>query len=145
MFYPYDPGLVVVTFKELILSGFADGTFVNCSRDEDTFSKRTGAQGDTTRVRNRNKNGRITVTLQQGSPANTILSNYALSDELTGLAYGPITVKEIGTNGATLIAAPVAWIVKPADGSFAQDAENREWAFDCYSMSPFIAGAGLVL
>jgi hypothetical protein len=97
------------------------------------------------RVRNRNRNGMIEVTLQMGAPANTILTQYLLTDESTGLGFGPMSVKLVGTNGPTLISSRAAWIRKPADGVFAQDAENRTWTFDCVDMTPFIAGAGLVL
>lgn len=143
MFFPYDPGLVVVTFKGIELTGFSEGTMVNVERDEDGFSKKTGAQGDTARVRNRNRNGSATVNLMQGSPANTLLSEIALADEVSGFGYGEFMVKDL--NGATLCHAPVAWIRKIAGVALAADSENREWVFDMWNLTPLVGGSTVVL
>lgn len=135
----YDPGLVVVTFGSLILSGYADGAMIAAQRDEDAYSKVVGSQGDTVRVRNRNRNGMVTVNLQQSSPINTALSAIAALDEVSNLGVKPLQIKDL--NGTTLVAAPAAWIRKVADVALSQSAENREWIFDCYNMGVLVGGS----
>lgn len=139
MFSNYDPARVIVTFRGIPIRGYAEGTFVTVERDEDTFEKAVGAQGDVTRVRKRNKAGRATVTLQQSSPTNDELSAVALLDEQTGLGYGPLLVKDL--NGTTLASAAVAWLVRPANTSFSDAAESREWMIDCAEVSLLTGGS----
>jgi len=135
----YDPALITVTFKGVIFQGFADGTFVQVARDEDSFSKSKGAGGSTVRVRNRNRNGSITVTLQAESPTNDLLSAIMLADESTGLGVGSVQVKN--QNGTTLCSSAKAWLVKPADTEYATDASSREWKIDCHELKMLVGGA----
>lgn len=139
LFKNYDPARVVVTFKGIPIRGYAEGTFVSVERDEDSFEKAVGSQGDVTRVRKRNRAGRATLTLQQSSPTNDELSALALLDEQTGLGYGPLMVKDL--NGTTLASAAVAWLVRPASVSFADGAEGREWMIDCAELTMTVGGS----
>ena len=54
-FKNYDPGKIVVVFRGILISGYAEGTFVNAERNEDSFEVSVGAGGDVTRVRKRNR------------------------------------------------------------------------------------------
>lgn len=138
-FKNYDPARVVVTFAGIPIRGYAEGTFVSLERDEDSFEKSVGAQGDVTRVRKRNRAGRATITLQQASPTNDELSARVLLDEQTGAGYGPLMVKDL--NGTTLASAAVAWLVRPSSVSFADSAEGREWMIDCAELTLTVGGS----
>lgn len=135
----YDPLLVVVTFKGVQFKGYVDGTFVKVTRDEQSFTKTTGAGGDTVRVRNRNRNGQIVVTLQAESPTNDQLSAIMALDEATGAGVGSAQVKNI--NGTTLCSSAKAWLVKPADTEYAKDPSQREWTIDCHELRMLVGGA----
>lgn len=135
----YDPALVVCTFKGIRLTGYADGTFISAEREEDAFSKSVGAGGDVTRVRNRNRSGSVTVTLQASSPTNDLLSAIANEDEILGTGVGTLLVKNI--NGTTILEAENAWIRKMPTVEAAKDASSREWAFDCAELVMVIGGA----
>ncbi len=139
MFRNYDPGRVVVTFKGIRLLAPQDGTFVSAEREEDAFTKQVGSAGDVTRSRNRNISGSVTVTLQQASPTNDLLSALAEADELTGLNYGALMVKDL--NGTTLLEAPNAWIRKTPTVEFAKEASGREWVFDCAQLIMNVGGS----
>ncbi len=138
----YDPGLVVATLGSLIISGYSDGTMIDCQRDEDAFSKKVGSQGDTTRVRSRNRNGYVTFNLQQNSLINDALSALAIEDETLGTGFRPLQIKDL--NGRTLVSSPAAWIRKVANVVLGQDAENREWQIDCHGLIVLVGG-GVVL
>jgi hypothetical protein len=124
----YDAGRVVITFGPHVLTGYADGTFVKASRDNDTFTKRTGADGFGTRTRMRSRAGSIELTLEQTSPSNDYLAGVAISDELLGNGVMPAVVKDL--NGTTLSSAAEAWIRKPSDIEGAKEAGTRTWILD---------------
>ena len=79
-FHQIDPGKFILSLGTLPtpLSGFAKGTFLEFSRDANAYEKFVGADGEVTRVRNRNRAGSCKVTLQQGSSGNAMLSALAL-------------------------------------------------------------------
>ena len=138
-FKNWDPGQLAINFKGVDIQGFAEGTMVQVARDEDTFTKVTGAQGDTTRTRSRNKGGKVTITLLQASPTNGKLSTFQKNDERLGTGVGPLLVKDL--NGLTLYSARNAWLTKPADAEFAKDPTQRVWVFDCAELQMFTDGA----
>jgi len=128
-FKNYDPGRIIVTFKGAQIQGYAEGTFVKASRAEETFKTNVGAGGDVVRIRNRNKMGSVVVTLQAASSSNDTLQSFVDLDELTGLGYGALMIKDL--NGTTLVVAEKAWVQKPADAEYGAENPNREWIIDC--------------
>jgi hypothetical protein len=139
-FKNYDPGRVFVSFNGIRLTGFAAGTFVSAEREEDGFTKVVGSGGDTTRVRNRNRSGMVTVTLLAASPTNDLLSAVAAQDELFGLGTGPLLVKD--GNGTTLLEAESAWIRKIPTTAYSKEGEDsREWIFDCAELVMAVGGS----
>lgn len=120
------------------LTGLAEGSFVTATRDEDTFTKQVGADGEVTRSRTNNKAGSIEITVQQGSNANDILSALHNTDEDTGA--GIFSVAVVDSFGRTAIAGAQAWVRKPADTEFARDAGERTWTIDCAELTMLIGG-----
>lgn len=139
MLATYNPKDVIVTFGPIILTGFADGSFVSVERAEDTFSLKMGADGTAVRVKNPNRSGTIKVTLSQTSPANDLLSAAHATDDLTGLAVLPMSVKD--GNGTTIAGALRTWVKKPPGVSFAKDASDREWTFETDRLEMFVGGS----
>lgn len=137
----YDPAQVFATFAGIPINGFAEGTFISASRDEDTFTKHTGAGGDVARTRNRNKGGKVSFTLMASSPTNDLLSAQAAADELAGTGAGALLVKD--GNGSTVLAAPNAWISKPPAVEFGKELGDREWTIDCDELDMVIGGTSL--
>ena len=135
---PYDPGKIIILFRGKQILGFADGTFVKEMRAEESFKNKAGANGDVVRTRNRNKMGSVTVTLQSTSLSNDDLSSALALDELSGTGAGALLVKDL--LGNSLIQAEKAWVQKPADAPFGDDAENREWTLDCGEINIFNGG-----
>lgn len=137
--FTYDPAKVVVNVAGVNLEGYADGTFVTAERTSDTYTKSTGADGRTTRVKQNDKSGSITITLQQTSPSNNHLSAIMVLDESSGEGIVPVTIKDILSS--SLIASSYAWVKKPPASPYAKENSNREWVFDCAVLEMFIGGA----
>ncbi len=134
----YDPEKVVITWGTALISGFAEGTFLEATRDEDAFFKKIGADGEVSRTRNKNKGGSVTITLLQTSASNDILSAAQVADELTGLGVFPLMIKDL--LGTTLLVAPNAWVKKRADAEFAKEQTDREWILDCDQLTGIVGG-----
>ncbi len=139
LFRQYDPQKVVVSFGEVEMLGYMDGTFVSIARTNDSFEMSEGAGGDVTRVRKRSRSGRVTVTLKQVSPSNDLLSVIARDDEKFGTGIRPVMVKDL--NGTTIAQAAEAWLVRPADSEFGDAESGREWMIDCAELDMLVGGS----
>ena len=131
----YDPKKVILLMGGVRLSGFADGTFVEVTRDEDSFTKKVGADGETARARSNNKGGSIKITLLQTSPSNAVLSAYLAADESTNEGVKPVTVKDLSQVNTFFSAS--GWIKKPADAKYSKEIETREWTIDVANLEMY--------
>lgn len=121
----FDPSKVLVNFHGFTLGGYADGTFIEAERDSETFSKTVGADGEVAWLKSADDSGTIKFTVLQTSAANDILSAELFRDELTGVAVGPVFIKDL--TGRTLVMGAEARLQKPAAISLGKDIEAREW------------------
>lgn len=140
MLYQYDPSAVTVIYGGHIITGYADGTFVNVQRNEPMWAIKVGADGIATRVKSSNKSGRVTVTLQQSSPSNDVLSGLAIADEQAGTGALPILVRD--GSGRSLATAGKAWNPQMPDAEFGKEVGDRVWVFETDSLNLFIGGNG---
>jgi len=131
----YDPKLVIITFGTIIMTGFAEGTFVAIERSGDAFEKQKGADGSIDRVNKNAFDFGVTITLKQTSPVNALLSAVLASDQLLNAGLLPLTVTD--TLGVSLFTAAQAWIRKDPNTEFSDGLGSREWTFD--------TGAGLLV
>jgi len=124
----YDPGAVVFAFRGIPLTGYAPGTFINVQRAVDGVALVVGADGESTRVKSRNRSGTITLTLRAESPSNDVLTAAYRADEL-GLptGRGPVTLTDL--SGTSQASARDAWIQKLPAMGFSDGSSTREWIF----------------
>ncbi len=138
----YDPNNVQIILGGAPMSGFADGTFVSVSSDENLYNKTVGADGEVSRSRQNNKTATIALTLKQTSSSNDILSGFAALDEASDGGVFPLMIKEIGS-GRTLLFTQAAWVEKHPDTAYSKDVEDREWTIATSQMKTFIGGNSL--
>lgn len=117
----YDAKDVSVIVNGTYLTGFAEGTFVSYSKDEEQWNVSVGALGDTARAKVNNPLGTITVTLQQTSPQVSMLNKLATSGKLVG-----VRIIHKGTN-TQKVGGNQCFIKKPADGEYSDEVSNREF------------------
>lgn len=134
----YNPKKVSLIVGAQAISGFADGTFIKVAQDEDAFTKKTGADGDTTRSQSNNFGGKVTITLDQASKSNDYLSGLAALDRASGAGVVPVLIRD--ALGATLVSGESAWVMKQPDVTFAKTSEDREWVLDVASLDTFVGG-----
>lgn len=139
MFKNWNPEDLIITFRDVIVDGFAEDSMVDVARNEDAFTTTVGSGGAVVRNANANKTGTVTIHLLRESPTNSRFSSYLGIDEATGLGYGAIQVKDL--NGTVLAHAEEAWIKKVPDIGFAKETKPQAWVFECASLEVTLAGA----
>lgn len=135
----YSPDKVKIIYGVLPLTGFADGTFVSVEQMTDGVTSQAGADGEVARAMSSDKRVRITVTLQQTSSSNDVLSAAYLADQTSGGAIPlPIAISDL--RGSSLVFASSAWIVKMPTAEFGKEIANREWVFETASADFNVGG-----
>jgi hypothetical protein len=129
----YSPDRVTITWKGNLITGFAEGTFVEVERDEDAFTKYVGSDGAVTRTRNLNRSGKITVTLMATAAINDQLWADAIFDESFGNEEGPIEIADL--SGAMYCSATYAWVMKMPKVERAKESGTVVWVFDCAELA----------
>jgi hypothetical protein len=135
--YTYSPEDVSVSIGSIIVSGYSEGTFVTVEREEDSFTKVVGADGEVTRSKNANKSGTLTLTLKGSSASNDLLSALASKDEIDGSGVAAVMVKD---NSGTTVCAGKGWIRKKPAAEFAKEVGDREWTLDVGTLEMHIGG-----
>ncbi len=137
----FDPKSVIVTIGGVAMSGYADGTFLEITADQQQFTKVTGADGYTTRVKSNDYGALMTLTLSQSSPSNDALSGFLALDRATNAGVVPILIKDL--SGTTIMFAGTGWIRQFPDVTFANEISNRAWQIDLAEADIFIGGNGV--
>jgi len=137
----FDPKSVVISVGGVPMSGFADGTFLEITADNQQFSKVVGADGFTTRVKSNNYGAVMTLTLSQSSPSNDVLSAFLQLDRLSNNGVVPILIKDM--SGTTVVFSATGWIQQFPDMAFGSEINNRAWAIDLADIDIFIGGNGV--
>ena len=136
----YDAAEVNVTFFGIV-QGVAKGTWVEASRDENSYEDDAGADGEVVRSKSNDRRGSIIVRLLQSSQQNAIWSALVALDENSpsGDGIGPILVND--NSGTTVISAEKAWINKfPTVGFSERGDQVREWTIRCANLVMFAGG-----
>lgn len=134
----YDPFNNIVNFGGVDLGGWAEGTVIEIERDEDTFSKKVGTNGDVCWVRNRNRGGKAKLTLMQDSLSNDVLSNFMSADEALGTGVQPFQMTDAA--GTTVVHASAGRISKPGAVKRGKEHNSVEWTIDLADVDVFIGG-----
>ena len=142
----YSPESVVVVISNNkfthTVSGFADGQFINITRQIPHATLYVGADASNVRVVRAVKNCEVTMTLHQSSESNDILSQLLIMDEETrsGEDCFSITIKD--TSGRTVASSGVAFIGTSPDVGFGTEVGERAWVIQAINMQIFEGGNG---
>ena len=135
----YDPKRVNVLVGGAPIAEFASDTFVEINFTTDRYSMVSGIDGTITRSKSNDYSATVTLTLQQGSPSNAILSALEQADRLVPggqvFAFGIVDL-----NGSTEAFSPEAWVARPPDAAFGAESGTRVWTIHCSSLTTIEAG-----
>jgi UTP-glucose-1-phosphate uridylyltransferase len=122
----YDASNVTVTVKGQFITGFAEGSFVECEKDETNFDVKVSAQGDVSVAKRNNTLGTVKITLSQTSPSVNFLDSLANSGEIfpvSVISNNEVKEKVYGTK---------AMVEKPANKTFSDEVEDREYTIKVF-------------
>jgi hypothetical protein len=134
----YDSAKVSVTVNGVPLSGFAKGSKVKVSRNENSFDLTVGGDGEGCWDKGNDRSGKIEVRLMYASLSNAYLSGLLQVDELTGNILVPVMVRD--AKGATTSLAVKARIVKPPELDIADKPTDITWEFKSHNVEIYAAG-----
>jgi hypothetical protein len=125
----YDPTEKDVSFGSIMIVGFAAGTFIKVSRNEDGWTFQPSNSGGGARSRNPNRSGRFEFTLHAASPSNAELSNMVVADELNAAGVQNVYVRDRSTLAAEC-SAQNGWIMKMPDWERAKESGEVTWIIE---------------
>lgn len=115
------------------ISGFEEGTEITAERDEDSFTKKTGVDGNVTRSKSNNFSGFMEFTLNHLSKSNAFLEAQAAIDERTGAGVLPVVL--IDKSGKEKLLGTESWIVRPTNKTYGKDSAGRVWRLDMANLN----------
>lgn len=122
----YDAKNVTVIVDGVYITGFSEGSFIECEKAEDTFQTSVGAQGDVGISEVNNPIGNITITLQQTSPSVTYLNRLASSKRI-------VSVWVISNNTPReKVGGTQARVLRPAQSTFSNSIESRAFQLQVF-------------
>lgn len=122
-----DPLQNVITFGEILVTGFADATFCEVEYTEDSFTSMVGADGEHVRARTRNDEVKVKLTLLQTSQSNQLLSAAHEADRLTLSGRRPFQMVDL--TGTTRVSGAGAYIKKLPAVKRSRGVETVDWEF----------------
>lgn len=136
--YTYDPSQVAVIVGGIIISGYADGTFVTLGRKADMWALKMGTDGRGTRAKSNDKSGMMALTLQQSAESNDDLSALAAADERANAGVVPLLVRD--ASGRTIASALSLWLPRYANIDLSKEVTDRTWNFETDNLDLFVGG-----
>lgn len=137
----YAPDKILVLIGTVPMTGFAEDTFVSIAPRADLSTIQVGADGEVARSIGTDKTHEITLTLQQTSPGNDVLSSLMEVDSIAGTALFPVTIQDL--LGRSIFVVPQAWISRRPTIEYGREAGNREWTILTGAPSVWFAGGNL--
>lgn len=121
----YNPKDLIIIFGGVVVSGFADGTFVTVTPNSERFTRTVGADGEVGRAKSNDNTHEVVITLMSTSASNDYLSIVLNADKSLNAGVKPLQI--IDNKGTTLFFWDAAWIVQPPDVEFSKEITERAW------------------
>jgi hypothetical protein len=134
----YDPNQVAFHIGPHLAEGFADGTFITATRNNQSWNTVSGASGEHARARSNDKTGTFELVLMQSSATNEVLSQYLVLDELNGTGKFPCAIDDV--IGGTKIGTLQGWVQQPPSVEYGKELGDRTWTIECGDMTYVSAG-----
>lgn len=140
----YSPEAVTVVLSKgdfvHVVSGFADGTFLNVSRITPASELYVGSDLTAMRVKRRNKAANITLTLHQGANSNNVLQALQRADEEDDGDEWVVALTVKDNSGTTLFSSNQAFVSTVPDTTLSSTTETRDWVISAVSLSYNVGG-----
>ena len=121
----YDPKKVLISLGSHVVSGYADGTFLNIEAHGDGVTKEVGADGEVVRSIDPDDTSTLTLSLQYGSPTIAFSQRQYDRDRRTsGGGTFPVLVKDL--KGGLVFSSQIAWVENSIPREYGKTGPGRE-------------------
>lgn len=128
----YTPEEVYVVIAGILnADGFAEGTFINISKDDSPYRSRTTADGITVRLYRNSQTYTVELTFHIGSTSNDFLTKLWQLDEITQRGKFPLLIKD--GSGSDLFFSATSWIEGLPTMVKSTNFDTRTWRIKCSS------------
>lgn len=127
-----------------IVTGFSEDSIVTIDRNAETFTTYTGADNTNTRIYNANTAATITLSLQQTSSANDILSQLYANDKASRDSSGLFSITVKDNSGRSTYFAEEAFIAVVPNSGFANSMQTRDWVIHAVRLDQHIGGNSIL-
>ena len=127
-----------------VISGYSEDAMVGIARNSPTFEMFVSADNQSTRVYKANTSATVTLTLNQTSVSNDVLSQLYLNDKASRNSTGLFEVQILDMSGRSRYTSKQAFIAVVPDSSFSNSVQTREWQIFCDSLDTIIGGNALI-
>jgi hypothetical protein len=129
----YDPEKVQIQLNFENVTGFAQGSMVTVTRNEDRTTEHVGTKGEVSRAINRNNTYTIKFTLQQTSRFNAVLNALSNGDDLLGVPT-IIPLRVFDPNSYEQVFAATCWVKTEPERDWSNEVGTREWTLFAVSV-----------
>lgn len=126
--HSYDPKNITLIYDQVVIEGFADGSFVNVEYNADSWTFRKGSDGNGVRSKTNDQSARFTITLMPGATGNLPLNRNLQADKVSNSGVKPISL--IDSSTGDFFVAEGAWVVREPGQDYQTEAQNREWILE---------------
>ena len=120
-----NPAEFPFVFGDHLVGGYTKGTQIGIVYNQDAFTPFKGNDGEGARVMSNDRSAIITLTLQQNSKSNKILSDKHAADLANGNGLEDVSFRDL--RGDTEGSGSGAYIMKYADIAVADTVTDRSW------------------
>jgi hypothetical protein len=126
-----------------IISGFSEDSIIQIERVAETYTLYTGADNTSTRVRSSNKSAKLSISLQQTSASNDVLSQLYANDMEAGDSSGVFSIHVKDLSGRSDYFSDDAYIGVVPNSNFSNSMQIRDWVIHAHNLESIIGGNGV--
>ena len=127
-----------------IVSGYSEDSIVNIERSAETFTMYTGADNTSTRIYNANKSATVTLSLQQTSASNDILSLLYANDSNSRNSSGLFSLQISDSSGRSRYFSDDAYVGVVPNSQFGNSMQVRDWVLHAHNLDTYIGGNAIL-
>ena len=137
----YDPARAVLTLGGVLPYGYAPDTMITIAKSEHMTTPQQGILGSVVLSKTHNTLGTLTISLQQVSPFNQVLSGFNYTNKTINEAYSGFFPVGFYDPNSGLGLACSGWIQTQPDYANAQESGTLEWVIGLHDATLFPTAA----
>lgn len=127
-----------------VCSGFSEDSIVQIERNAETFTMYTGADNYSTRIYNANNSAKVTLSVQQSSSTNDVLTRLYENDSASRNSSGLFSITIKDNSGRSSYFSDDAYVGVVPNSNFSNSMQTRDWIIHAHNLQTLIGGNGLI-